>query len=269
MARKITINNVAQLLHITPEAVRFYEKKKIVNPQRDDENSYRYYTQTDIRKLYDCKIYQSMGFSLQEVIDIFDACSEDKLDEMIAEKEARLKEVVEEDVRALERIKQVKEANEKIAHYKDKFYIMESPHYLAAFHSHNDELDLEGIRHRFWNCVADYYNLFTCAAYIPPENVKHDDIYGNMSMGYTIGFEDAKKLNLYADSHVVELAPKRCVYTTFHAEPVVNAQVLAPTLEWMDKHGFELKDNVLCSTIKITFRGGEESRLYEAWLPIE
>ena len=269
MAKKITINDVAQLLRISTETIRFYEKKKIVNPKRDGDNSYRYFTQADIRRLYDCRIYQSMGFSLSEIIDIFRETSSERLDHMIAEKEEQLQKTVQEDMLALDRIRQVKAANDKAEHGYGKFFIMESPHYLASFHSDHNELNSNTIRHHFWDCVADYYNLFTCAALISPEIVKSSCVHDEMRMGYTINFEDAKKLNLYPDSHVMEFAPRRCVYTLFHAEPVVNADVLAPALHWMQEHGFILKGDILCSTIKITFRDGMESRIYEAWFPID
>ena len=269
MPGKITINQVSQLLRITPETIRFYEKKNIVNPKRDAENSYRYYTQEDIRKLYDCKIYQSMGFSLQEVIDIFENASDEILNSMVEEKEKRLLEIIEADKQALERISQVRIANDKAEHCYGKYYIMDIPDMLVSYHSLNDELDQKAIQHRFWQCVADYYNLFTCVALIPRDIMKSDDLSAKMGMGFTIDIEDAKKLNLYADGIVKEIAPRRCVYTTFHAEPVISADSIAPALDWMDRHDLKLTDDIICRTIKITFRDGVESRLYEGWFPID
>ena len=269
MAKRITINDVAQLLRVTPETIRFYNKKKIVAPERDNENSYRYFTQADIRRLYDCRIYQSMGFSLAEIIEIFHEASPEKLDSMIDAKEKELQRIVEEDTHALERIRQVKYANEKAERYYDDFFIKESPHYLAAFHSEHGELDQESVQHHFWKCVADYYNLFTCAAYIKPELATSPHLGEEMKCGYTIDIDRGEKLGLVPGGPIKELKPRKCVYTTFHAEPIVNADVLAPALQWMETHGLPLTGDILCSTIKITFRDGVESRLYEAWLPID
>lgn len=44
MAKRITINDVANLLRASPETIRFYNKEKIISPERDNENSYRYFT---------------------------------------------------------------------------------------------------------------------------------------------------------------------------------------------------------------------------------
>lgn len=269
MAKRITINDVANLLRVSPETIRFYNKKKIISPERDNENSYRYFTQTDIRRLYDCRIYQSMGFSLAEIIEIFREASPQKLDSMIDAKEQELQRIIEEDRQALERIRQVKAANEKAERCYGEFFIKESPHYLAAFHSDHGELDPESIQHRFWKCVADYYNLFTCAAYIRPELAASPHLGEEMKCGYTIDIELGEKLGLAPGGPIIEFKPRKCVYTTIHAEPIVNAAVLAPALRWIEDRNLTLTGDILCSTIKITFRDGVESRLYEVWLPID
>lgn len=269
MAKKITINDVAQLLRITPETIRFYERKKLITPHRDGDSGYRYFTQADIRKLYDCRIYQSMGFSLAEIMDIFRKASPENLDEMVDAKEKDLHRIIAEDMHALERIQQVRAANDKAEHFYGKFYIMDSPHVLISFHSENGEIDTQAVRHRFWTCVADYYNLFTCAAYIAPNLARDAQLGEKMRCGYTIPVEAAEKLDLQPGGPVRELTPRRCVYTTFHAEPIVNAQVLSPALDWIEKRGLAVAGDILCSTIKITFRDGVESRLYEAWIPVE
>ena len=40
------INEAADMLHVNPNALRFYEKKGIIAPHRD-ENNYRMYTMDD------------------------------------------------------------------------------------------------------------------------------------------------------------------------------------------------------------------------------
>lgn len=269
MAKRITINDVAQLLRITPESIRFYEKKKIVTPQRDEENGYRYFTQADIRRLYDCRIYQSMGFSLAEVVDIFNDASSERLDHMIREKEAELTRIVEEDMHALRRIRQVKKSEENAAQFYGQFEIRQSGHWLASYHSSAGELDPEAIQHPFWQRVADHYNLFTCLAHITPELAMSEHLGERMKCGYTVDYDTAVKLGLGPGGPVKELRPRRCVYTMFHAEPIVNAQVLAPALEWIRAHQFELTGDILCRTKKIGFRDGGESRIYEAWFPVD
>ena len=52
MGKEYSIGETAALLNISRDALRFYEKKKLVMP-RKRENGYRYYTEADIRILLD------------------------------------------------------------------------------------------------------------------------------------------------------------------------------------------------------------------------
>lgn len=41
MTQPVKINVIAKLLNMSPDAIRFYEKKGIINPPRDPESRYR------------------------------------------------------------------------------------------------------------------------------------------------------------------------------------------------------------------------------------
>ena len=269
MTDRFLINDVARLLRVSPESIRFYEKKNIVSPVRDNENGYRYFTQADIRRLYDCRIYQSLGFSLTEIIEIFQSASAEKLEEMLGKKEKELELAIEENTRALRRIRRVSTAKEAIDRCTGRFYIQDSPHSLFAYHSEFSQLDRKNIGHRFWDCVSDYYNLFVCAAVISPEIARDPQLPQKMKCGFVVDYDTGLNLGLTAEEPVYELKPRRSVYTTFHAEPIVTAEHLAPALAWMEAHGHKLTGDIICNTPKISFDQGVDSRLYEVWLPIE
>jgi len=46
-----TVKQTADQLNVTAETIRYYSRLGIVEPQRDPENGYRYYTDNDIRKI--------------------------------------------------------------------------------------------------------------------------------------------------------------------------------------------------------------------------
>ena len=72
------ISEVAALLGVSTDAVRFYEKKNIIHPGRNDNNRYRDFTQDDLTRLFDCKHLQNVGFSLSEIAEIItDTAPED------------------------------------------------------------------------------------------------------------------------------------------------------------------------------------------------
>ena len=61
------VSDLAKLLDLTPETIRYYESVGIVKPRHDEVNRYRYYLSTDFSRLYIAKTLRSMGFSLSEI----------------------------------------------------------------------------------------------------------------------------------------------------------------------------------------------------------
>ena len=45
------INQVEQLVGITKKNIRFYEKEGLLSPERNSENGYREYSETDVEEL--------------------------------------------------------------------------------------------------------------------------------------------------------------------------------------------------------------------------
>ncbi len=67
---RCTQKEIREKLGITRDTLRFYEQKGIIQPEVDPANGYRYYDDWQVNLLWDCKFYQSMGFSLTEIQQI-------------------------------------------------------------------------------------------------------------------------------------------------------------------------------------------------------
>lgn len=67
MKKKFTIKEVAKMLGLTIDAVRFYEKKGLVHPQINPRNQYREYTDLNILELLDIIYYRNLGLSITEI----------------------------------------------------------------------------------------------------------------------------------------------------------------------------------------------------------
>ena len=65
------INEAADMLHMNPNALRFYEKKGIIAPPRD-ENNYRMYTMDDIARIQMILLYRRMGFSIEMILKLLE-----------------------------------------------------------------------------------------------------------------------------------------------------------------------------------------------------
>ena len=63
---KYSIGRFAAILGIDADTIRYYEKIGLLQSRRD-ENNYRYYTDTDCRKLMTCRELRALGFSIKQI----------------------------------------------------------------------------------------------------------------------------------------------------------------------------------------------------------
>ena len=56
-----SIRDVSEILNLSREMIRYYEKHGVISPRRNDENNYRSYSIFDIFMLLDTLQYRSWG----------------------------------------------------------------------------------------------------------------------------------------------------------------------------------------------------------------
>lgn len=77
MQKLYSIGEVADIFKISTNKVRFYEKKGLIIPKRDDENDYRYYTDNDLIKLQTILMYRELNLPIESIKDLFQDESKD------------------------------------------------------------------------------------------------------------------------------------------------------------------------------------------------
>ncbi len=97
---KYQINDLSKILGVSPETIRYYEKKGIITPSRDPVSNYRLYDAWDVFSLIDNTLYKKFGFTTKEYEELtfsdnlktVDSIFEGKIE--LLEKEIKLKEMV-------------------------------------------------------------------------------------------------------------------------------------------------------------------------------
>lgn len=67
MKNQYSIHQVAELLGITTDAIRLYEKEGLVEPIRKEENGYRYYEVEQIHRILGIVLYRKLDVGLAEI----------------------------------------------------------------------------------------------------------------------------------------------------------------------------------------------------------
>ncbi len=87
----MTIKEVESLTGITKQNIRFYEKKNLLSPQRNQDNSYREYANEDVDRLLQIKILRKLDVSIENIRLILDgedpaAIIQNHLDDLLEKK---------------------------------------------------------------------------------------------------------------------------------------------------------------------------------------
>lgn len=67
MTRELTIGKVAKAARINVQTVRYYERRRLLEPALRSESGYRIYREAAILRLHFIKNAQGLGFSLKEI----------------------------------------------------------------------------------------------------------------------------------------------------------------------------------------------------------
>lgn len=87
MYNTYTIGELAKILGITAETIRYYERKEIIAPIHDQESGYRYYTTWDLHMLIRARCYLGFGLSIEETAGILQSKSLEEIDELLEKQE--------------------------------------------------------------------------------------------------------------------------------------------------------------------------------------
>ncbi len=90
-----TIGEFSELIGLTPDTLRLYEKYHIVNPVKDPNNGYRYYDDLDVRNLLACRRFRSFDFPLEIAAELTLSPSVEKLNHLLITKKMEIKSEIQ------------------------------------------------------------------------------------------------------------------------------------------------------------------------------
>lgn len=111
---KLTVSKFAQLADTTVRTLRHYRQLGILVPSEKNENQQNVYTTQELKTFHNIKLMQSLGLSLKEIKEWFEA-PEYSFEKMIDVQEkvlVRKRDTIEYSLEMIERIKTIKEKDQ-------------------------------------------------------------------------------------------------------------------------------------------------------------
>jgi DNA-binding transcriptional MerR regulator len=263
------IGEVARILGISPDLIRYYEEKGVVSPAKDPYNNYRYYDTWDINYLIDCLWYKNFGFGIDEVAHMFSECTYDALLEKLDGKSEEIIESIRRQELLLGRIKKYCERLTRTKSYLGKCDLRHSAEFIYYINRTNSRYDnraeLQELSRRWLKYMPFSRRYF---------EIRRDGLSGaddSYSWGFSLGMQYVDEFGVEIVPPIAHMPPLLCIHSAFKSEGKdgFSARHIDFMAEHARQNGYSARagafGNLACSVIE----GGRLTGYFEAWLPVE
>ena len=256
---KYTINEMASIVGVGIETLRHYEDKGILTPARDENNNYRLYSISDIRKFNTSRTFRSYGFTIQETSKLLEWKSLDLIQDNISNK---IEDLAKEKLFLEEKINKLQVYSEmlnEINNLKDGFLIKEMPdlYYFETQRVDDYKRDLENDNlKKQW---IDYFPITQWARRIKESRIKSMSEGLQYDNGIMIECEKAKEIDF--PQKLIKSAEKisggKIWYTIFSKEDdePYDWHIFKPIFQQISHKGYEVCGDIITFYISSSIKG--------------
>lgn len=263
------IGDVARILGISPDLLRYYEKKGVVTPFKDAHNDYRYYDAWDINLLMDCLWFKNFGFSIEQIADMVRIPSAQDLQDVLQYKEDELRATIRRCQLLLRRSGEYRQELARIPELLGRCELADSPRRLYYINRVGNEYPTgEGLERfaRQWLRAMPFNHRFF--------EISEQALRGGDGDDYRWGFsleEDyVKELDFPQKAPMEATVPRRSIHTVFRSRGKGNfsARHLDYALRWAREQGLEVGGPAQGVLMASVLEDGELCGYFECWIPV-
>ncbi len=266
---KYKIGDVSKILGISPDLLRYYQKKGVVSPSTGKNNNYRYYDAWDINFLIDCLWFKNYGFSIEQTAKLV---SHSTFEDVMADMEVRRTEIEESlrrETMLLERAEQYFSAMGRTRTMLGKCDLVYSPEFYRYLNRHNDDYenipDMQDLSQQ-WLQYMPFINRSFEICQTDLENKTE-----NYAWGFSMGMDFVEKLHVPLEPPVIHLRSEPSVHAIFTSSGKSNfsPKRLRFVMDYVRENGLTVtgsaRGNLICSVLE----GGKLTGYFEVWLPVQ
>ncbi|MBL4933119.1 MerR family transcriptional regulator [Clostridium paridis] len=118
-----TIGQVANIMGISKDKLRYYEEKGVLKPSQNNENNYRQYSLEEMLSILSIEFYRSLDLDFKSIKRIHNQSDIKDLEEILEDKRKEIVKEVDRLNAIVNRINKAKKACNDIERYLNKFSI--------------------------------------------------------------------------------------------------------------------------------------------------
>ena len=223
--KRYKIKEFSEEMGVTVDLVKHYEKYGIINPIKEQDCKYRFYTIQHGERILASKRFRNMGFTIRDSAKIMNEYS---LEEIQATLDNKAKDI-EKEIRKLnsinKRVIELKEQCELFKECENKIAIMISPGFYFLRQTENAEFDQDEITKERIKEWIEYFPFVTKALKVPKDYFTNEKSI-NYQWGLVIGEDTANNIGINCTYPVEYIKPQKC-YRYVVAKPYNGSSIEA------------------------------------------
>ncbi len=268
---KYKIGDVARILGVSPDLLRYYEKKGIVKPVKDPNNDYRYYEPWDVNFLMDCIWYKSFHFGIDQVAEIITNSTADEVANLLDQKMIQLRAEIRRNELLVRRAREHQADLTRLKPQLGQCVLRESPVMLRYINRHNytyDNSDAVQVVSQEW---LEYMPFTHRCFEMPVEDISDKKGEGRFRWGFSLTPDYVRELGVKVRPPAAYLDSRPCVYTVFTSSGKGNfsPRKLSYVVDFAAERRLKLKGEVRGYLHASVHDEGKLTGFFEAWIPYE
>ena len=266
MRKTYKIGEVASILGVSTDTIRYYEKMGIVYSKKDPSNGYRYFTSADIYALLDGLFYRSMDIPVEEVRNIMCSYQHQDVRKLLEEKERQVQAKIQEQQALLSRIRATIEDYRILDESLDVFQVRPMPPMILFHESPADN-------QAYFNNMIEQENQNPAQAvgsliesgFIATRNAGGWE----MTRLFTAALLSENQKGQFPENGRLVNVPK-AVYTVLRSPWGIRMErMLAPVLDYAAGQGLAVKDEIFGLWIFTDYTQPRPLDYVALYLPVE
>ena len=259
---KLTVSDVAGILGLSSETIRYYIREGLIHPEKNSKNDYYEYSSEDVLLISDILFYRDMNLSISNIHKIFDGMDVSQIgtiiDATVEEANAKIREYENIAERlALWRSEYAEELN-----MVGKFMTGKMPAEVRVV-NYYDETD--HIVHYLNNNLHFEKNEWLCVSLSFFCDINEDPL---MLHRYISAEKNQYTSNLLPSETTVLETHENCLFTCVHFSEDIH-QMIDPVIKYAEENGIELTGEFYGRERTNYYINGHRHGLYKLYAPIK
>ena len=255
-----------EILGVSRDALRYYEKQGIVKPKHDQSNNYRQYNDYDMYTLLVADFYIKRNLSMKEVRKVQEGSSIEELGNILEIKAEQLEETIQNKKIMLQKIKETKAFCEELKEHLNQFSIRRFPTFKVI-----DEF-------------SDFFSFLEYPSILENMDMMKDDILSKIMRKFNFdenGYLDSKMYivekheTIHKEKSECYLQYSKCIYTIVedgryqNGDSDIKYKVFESTIKWGREQGLKPKGVAFVTTRLVTYLENKERAFLEIYIPVD